>query len=218
MLYEIGVEDIEPNHWIAWVFGLPGCFASAATREAVLTQVPEAIAAYAAWRTERGRPVPRGAEGATLHVAELFRAYPSEGDYLVNAFFAHDRRPLTPAEVEDGLWLLGETRRDLLAAATPGDDASELACDTVLRHLAGAERWYFEQLGFAQPRPPEVATRAIVQVRERSRAWLAELAGDERISEEQGERWSARKVLRRTLWHERTHTLQIRRLATLAAG
>jgi hypothetical protein len=29
MRIRIAVEDIEPNHWIAWAFDLPACYSSA---------------------------------------------------------------------------------------------------------------------------------------------------------------------------------------------
>ena len=38
---------------------------------------------------------------------------------------------------------------------------------------------------------------------------LPQLVGHTEIPEKKGERWSARKLVRRTLWHERAHTQQI---------
>jgi hypothetical protein len=30
MPYRVAVEDIEPQHWVAWVVDVPGCFATVA--------------------------------------------------------------------------------------------------------------------------------------------------------------------------------------------
>ncbi len=50
------------------------------------------------------------------------------------------------------------------------------------------------------------------KARAQTRARLPELVGAAQIVERVGERWSARKVLRRTLWHERDHTQHIAKL------
>ncbi|MEK7327889.1 MAG: hypothetical protein AAB217_21800 [Chloroflexota bacterium] len=50
------------------------------------------------------------------------------------------------------------------------------------------------------------------QVRAHSRACLPKLISDTQIVTLVDEAWSARKVLRRTLWHERDHTRQIAKL------
>jgi hypothetical protein len=46
-------------------------------------------------------------------------------------------------------------------------------------------------------------------VREQFAEVLPKLVGDERIVTRVSEPWSARKILRRALWHERDHTQQI---------
>ncbi len=40
MNYRIAVEDMEPDHWIAWVLDLPGCYSSAKTSSKAISQVP----------------------------------------------------------------------------------------------------------------------------------------------------------------------------------
>jgi hypothetical protein len=84
----------------------------------------------------------------------------------------------------------------------------------ILAHVAQAEWWYFDRLGLACERGamPEDLLGRLAAVRAQTRRRLPELAGDDRVVTRAGERWSARKVLRRTLWHEQDHLGQIGRL------
>ena len=221
MAYHLGVEDIEPYRWLAWVLDLPGCFAAADSEADAVAATPAAIRAYFAWLTRHGAPPAAPAAEVAVQIAEVFHGYIGEGDYWVNALFADDRRPLTPADVDTGLRLLTYTRQDLtnlvaglspaaLAARHPAAQGASIT--SLLQHMATAERWYFGNLGLGQAELPADPLIALDQVRAQTRAWLPALIGDRRIWEQSGEAWSARKVLRRTLWHERTHTAQIARL------
>jgi hypothetical protein len=56
-------------------------------------------------------------------------------------------------------------------------------------------------------------------VRANSRARLPEPAGNDQVVKgDGGELWSARKVVRRMLWHERAHTRHVGRLLGLAGN
>jgi predicted RNase H-like HicB family nuclease len=54
MYFRLAVEDIEPNHWVAYVLDLPGCFSSAANLEGALLKAPQAIERHADWLAARG--------------------------------------------------------------------------------------------------------------------------------------------------------------------
>jgi uncharacterized damage-inducible protein DinB len=221
MRYQLGVEDIEPDHWVAWVFTLPGYFASARTQAEAEALAPARIAAYFNWVAQYGHSMPGAHDLIETDVVAVFRAFVSEGDYLVNAFFEADRPPLTQQEVEQALWLLDCSRQDLLAvlhSASPDKLTQPIVGEVqgsiqgILQHIAQAERWYFQNIGLEQSSLPENPWRALDQTRAQTRARLPALVGDQRILEWKREYWSARKVLRRTLWHERAHTQQISRL------
>lgn len=53
---------------------------------------------------------------------------------------------------------------------------------------------------------------ALAAVRAQTRHVLPQLADDDRVILSQGEGWTARKLVRRTLWHERDHLKQIAHL------
>ena len=227
MRYRLATEDIEPNHWVIWMLDLPGCFSSAQTEAEAVAHVPERIQGYWTWLSEHDPRLPRPemALPAEIEVVESFRSFPSEEDpdYLVNAFFDDDRRPVTYWEAEVALRLLKWTRDDLLKVIRPlgSEQLNQSLPDElrgpiggVVKHIAGAENWYFDQLGLGlgQSQLPKDPLEMLHTVRTNTHAQLLKLIGDERVTQDRDELWSGRKVIRRTLWHERDHVGHIAQL------
>ncbi|MEK7786613.1 MAG: DinB family protein [Chloroflexota bacterium] len=219
-LFRLNLEEME-GRWIAFIAELPGCFASDADQSAALAKVPPAMADYFAWLRAHGEAIPD--ELIQTQVDEIHRAWNSETDYEVNAFFAVDRPPLTPDEIARALRLLEWSRADLLTSveglspdvlARPVE--GEWSILGILNHVGRAEWWYLDRLSQSFPReelPQDLFSR-LEKIRAHFRMILPMLAGDERLTEPAHERWSPRKMLRRALWHERDHTdhiLQFRR-------
>ncbi len=231
MCYRLAVEDVEPDHYVCWVLDLLGCFSSGRDVSAAVAGAPAAITDYYVWIRRQDSSVPVVTGPFEVTVVEEFRAQPSSEDpeYLVNAFFDDDRRPLSYWEVAAGLRLLGWSRQDLLNVVEillpeelhqpiSGEDRGTIA--GVLTHVAGAENWYFGQLdrSIKESALPDDTFARLEAVRANSRSQLISMIADGRIVEHRGERWSARKVLRRTLWHERDHVRHIVQLAERLRG
>ena len=98
---------------------------------------------------------------------------------------------------------------DQLDRSIPGEVQGSIR--GILNHLAWAEWWYFDRLNlaFKEEEMPEDVMSMLEIVRAHTRRQLSQLAGNTTITERTGEQWSARKIVRRTLWHERAHTQQI---------
>ncbi len=232
-MYLLNVEEME-GRWIAHVDGLWGCFASAEQREAALAAVPAAVHAYWAWQRQHGGHASEPGEAAatasavTSAINEVHRAWNSRPDYEVNAFFASDRAPLSPAEASRAAQHLAWTRADLLASVaglSEGDLAREAPpawpIGGILNHVARAENWYLGclDLGVAGLDAIRGVFDRPSEVRERLLGVLPGLAGDDRLVVRDGEVWTARKMLRRAVWHERDHTEHIRQVrATIMGG
>jgi predicted RNase H-like HicB family nuclease/uncharacterized damage-inducible protein DinB len=226
MHYPIAVEDMELNHWIVWVPTLPACYSSAQTQAAAIAGVDQAIHDYFAWRAVHGIPHPHAAESIETEIVEIFQShfainYP---DYFVNAFFADDTRPLTDHDIQETAALLDCTHRDLLAVVQnlsneqlnlryPQDERFGTIAN-ILNHVAGSEWWYFNNIdrAFDRQQIKGGSLRRLETVRAHTLKTLPELVGDIQITQRLEETWSARKVLRRTLWHERDHTQHIAKL------
>jgi predicted RNase H-like HicB family nuclease/uncharacterized damage-inducible protein DinB len=219
MAYIVCAEEMEAN-WIAHVPDLPGCFSTHRDREAAIGGVPQAVEGYLAWT--RGHGLVITGLSAPMIVTEVIRAWNYEPDYEVNAFFASDRPPVASDELQEFQRLLEATRKDLLEVVQDLDvEALERQVPGerwpiagVLRHVANSEWWYLDRMGVASlPRqiseePLERLTIVRSHILERLPA-LADRTGVVALS---GETWSARKVLRRTVWHERDHTEHIRKI------
>jgi len=127
MDYRLGIEQSEPGKWIAWVFGLPGCFSRGATRTEAVAAAPQAIADYFNWRDGYNRVGEDDIEQIRAEVTEVFENYETLDGYWVNSFFDHDRRLVSAADADDARWLLDCTRSDLvrirLAEATGRGDS-----------------------------------------------------------------------------------------------
>ncbi len=225
MVYRLGVEDIEPNHWVAFVFDHPGCFSSAATQEEAIANAPARIVEYFEWLANYDCTAPTRNAAIEVKVEEVFHAYPSADDpsYIVNALFEGDCKPLTRPEIDTGLAIYGYAAHDIKALiekipathlnrSLASDDKNSIA--KILDHVAWAEYWYFARLNLAFPRN-EMSGDALMKldlVRKQTQAQMPNLVGYALIVDKIGEKWSARKVLRRTLWHIRDHTHQVKKL------
>ncbi|MEO8612157.1 MAG: DinB family protein [Chloroflexota bacterium] len=231
MGYSVGVEDIEPGHWVAYVLALPGCFNTADSEEHAVSGAPKAVQDWFYWMYAHTGMADMAddfsAESYAIGNVESFYAHPAAEDpeYLVNAFFEEDARPLLFSELLDGLELMEYTRADMLSLVNgfspkvlntpiPGDTRFGSIAG-ILKHVAVVEWWYCERMGlvdFDWSSLPEDPLQALEVVRANTVSRLPDLTDDPRVNELVGERWSARKVLRRALWHERDHTEHIRKL------
>ena len=225
MHIRLAVEDMEPDHWIAWALDLPACFSSAATTADAVALAPQRIAEYFSWLVSHDNQLQPVNEPIEVGVVESFNSYKSreDTDYIVNAFFGDDLRPLGYWDVEIALRILEWTRQDLLGAihstsqeqltrGIPGEKRGSIS--GILNHLAIAENWYFSQLGYGlnQAKLPGDPLENLALTRANTREQLVKLIGDEQLTTNCDESWSGRKIVRRTLWHERDHSQQILKL------
>lgn len=228
MQYYVGVEDMEPDNWVAYVFDLPGCFSSARTQSEAIEGVSTAIRNYFDWRRNHVRPEMNlpAYQSFEIKIAEVFISYPAKEDpeYLVNALFEDDSRLI---DMSGTLQVLDWNRHDLLnLLQSLSSEKLYRPCDTrfgtiagIVKHIAESEWWYFDRINLVAdwnvlPTDPFEAlkvSRANTLVR------LSDIAGSTHITNELiSERWSPRKVIRRTLWHERDHINHISQiLATM---
>ncbi len=223
MIYYLGIERVEPDKFLAWVLNLTGCFARGTTREEAIAAAPRAIADFFNWRDGYTRVADSQIDLIQAEVTETFENYETIDGYWVNSFFETDRRTLSAVDVDDLRWLISLSRADLmqaiqraaparLSAAIDGEKFGSIT--GILSHVAGAELWYLDKLGlgFSRADLPDDPLRQLEKVRAHTIVMLPRLADNDTINEVRGELWSARKVARRIVWHERVHTWHIERL------
>lgn len=233
MIFRVAIENgNEGYRSIAWALEHPGCYAYGEHAEAAEANLPGAIHEYARWIGEHEIPWldPHDPE---LIIEETFNDYDitpafdivEKGEYTVEPFFQYEWKPIDAQEMEAALKLLEWSRQDLLsllADLTPEQwsfkgEGERWDVSGIVRHIGGAEWWYLDRLGLAFPREqvPTEPWERLEKVRKLMLQALPGLVEVHQVVGLDGELWSPRKVLRRTLWHERDHTDHIRKVLGL---
>jgi hypothetical protein len=225
MLIKIGLENGFEGKSIAWILDYPGCFATGAEGSEAILKVPQALVAYQDWIADH-TPDSWLADLGNFDVrlAEVLGVEHDDTRWL--NWFQDDARPLSEAEVEHGLLVLEWMRSDLLfhtASLKTHEldqpfEGEQWSIRGILDHLSNAEYWYLGRLGLAGLEKSALSAdvfERLAQVRARLNEVLPQLAGSTEVRTVDGVCWSARKVLRRAVWHEKDHIQHILRLMTL---
>lgn len=233
MHIRIGLENNIEGRTLAWALDYPGCFAYGLDEAEALIRLPRALLAYEVWIKDHTadpwvdfedldlRVVERT---DTFRIGEDYRPAPKGQGYEINAWFIDDWRPLTETEIEQGLMIFHWQREELLGGLSTLDTeilekerpGQRWSIWGIVKHIANAELWYLSRLGLTKlnykqleqdPQKRLAQTAALVDKIFPSFADIVNVTGIE------GEFWSYRKILRRTLWHQRDHIEHIKELA-----
>ena len=220
------LEVNRDGRWTALILDLPGCFAFGRDEAGSLAALTASLPTYYAWLRSHDDYMPEVRGPWQVVPRDVFNTRGS-GEDEVSAFFAPDAQAVDDEELDWGLALLGWAHEDLMrvvrAVPTAGLDAPPPQGGRTLRqildHVGQAQLWYVTRLD-ESPVPTAIAQLGGETVERLDRvhnACVARLRGasDEqraRVLDHAGERWSMRKVLRRSVQHAREHTAEIQRL------
>lgn len=224
--YDAYLEVDQSGRWQASILDLTGCFAYGASEAEALAALVAAIPGYYAWLKAHDDYTPDVHGPWQVTPRETFRTIMVGGNE-VRAFFAPDAQPVDDEELDWGLALLQWAVEDL-AALLRGQPESALdrpppaggwSMRKVLEHLTNEQFWYVTRLDNSPGAPPIAANAgaSLAQLQQIAAACVSRLRGASdaqrvAVTELQGERWSLRKIIRRSVWHVRDHTAQIRQL------
>ncbi|MEA3326278.1 MAG: hypothetical protein U9R53_03090 [Chloroflexota bacterium] len=232
MQIRIGLESNIEGRMLAWVLDYPGCFAYGADEGEALIRLPQALLQYEIWIKDHTSNSWVDFSDLDIRVVECYETFQLGKDYLpanegcgyeINAWFKDDWRPLSAEEIEQGLKIFHWQRDELLAGLStldhkilemdrPGQRWNILG---IAKHIANAELWYLSRLDLTdlthQQLPNDLEERI-----ERTTALIDQsfprFVGIVNVKGCDGEFWSYRKILRRTLWHQRDHIEHIKSL------
>ena len=225
MLIRVGMEENPGILYTAWALDFPGCFANGKDEAEALLNLPRELLEFDYWvRLHTVEPWFE-LDGMDFHVDEtftVFRIQHKGHEYEVNAFFQDDLRPLTSTEIEQALKVLQWQQEELLAGIeflTPDQlnlirEGQRWSILGIVRHVALAELWYLGNLGITTQQlssdedPVSAIEKSYIAIVDS----LPGLIGDHRQTEHAQEVWTARKIVRRLLWHRRDHIDHIRQL------
>ena len=225
-LIQIGIERNVEGRTLAWALDYPGVFTYGADDAEALLRMPRQILTFESWLNLHTDQPWVFIEGLDMHIDETFEAFSVEVDgkiHGVHAFFHSDLVPLSVEEVQQAQLIYNWQREELLAGVEtlPSEllrrefEGQRWTIEGILDHIARVELRYLSRLGFEVPKLPE--NDSPYQMLEASAALinrcLPELNGFDQVLEYLQEKWSARKFVRRLLWHQRDHIDHIRELA-----
>jgi predicted RNase H-like HicB family nuclease len=219
MRYVVYVEVEEDGSAMAHVPALPGCVSTGLNQDLALSRLPQAITDYLQWLKAHGERVPDPNEPIELDLGgvsgDTGTGHPGDTD----TFFPPDRTPMTEQEVAAMLRLLSYSRHDLIQTVAglasevmnwkPGSNGGGEVwdIDDILEHVASSEQFYVSRLNTnVMAMLQETRTAAVER--------LAALTDAERsqVVEHAGDLWTARKIFRRMLEHEREHLRHIEQI------
>jgi uncharacterized damage-inducible protein DinB len=236
MIFQVGIENNNEGRSIAWALEHPGCFAYGIKGQAAVTNLESALDRYAGWIlhhepntwlnfSENEIEIEVNGVWDVYYISDDLNKVTEADGFSVESFFPYDWKPLTTTEIKRALDMLTWSRDDLLRSLRGLSDAKlnqtypgeRWSINGILNHLGGAEWWYLDRLGLAFPRAqvPEEPLARLEKVRKHFNSTLYKLSDVKRVVGVDGEFWSPRKILRRTLWHERDHTEHILKLKQL---
>ncbi|HIE37753.1 MAG TPA: DUF664 domain-containing protein [Anaerolineae bacterium] len=233
--YAVYLEMAEDGRCMAHVPDLPGCIVRASDRDEALRRVPEAIRETLAWLRRHGEAVPTEEKPVEIEIAAESIGFGPFDPGDAAALFPPDREPVSPEEMERAFRFMAYARADLLALVRdlPDElldwqpDERSFSIRRLLRHVGNAEEWYVSRLVPPETLPPEwkhdeempvfeflemERRTAIARLRQLTQEERAGVFYPARWTGHPEEPWTARKVLRRFLEHEREHTAQVREI------
>lgn len=231
MHIRVGLEKGIEGRVLAWALDYPGCFAYGEDDAEVMIRLPLALLKYEIWIKDHTDDAWINLSEMDFNVVDVWHVYnvdkdynPAAEGYEVNAWFRDDWRPLSLDEIKQALNIFQWQREELLAGIStlPEEVLNRQFPDQkwnilgIAKHVANAESWYLSRMGFKVPNRSEMPhdpierlrlTQGLVEQHFPSFEGLVNVLGID------GEFWSYRKVLRRTLWHQRDHIDHIKELA-----
>ncbi len=232
MHIRIGIENNNENRCVAWALDYPGCFAYGLDEAEALLNMPRSLVAIETWVDGHTPNSWLNFVDIDLQVVDRYTTFcmgadyrptpPGEG-YEINAWFVDDWRPLSSDEINTALTIFDWQRDELLAGLStldssilersyPGERWNILG---IASHIANAELWYLSRLSLTNLTHKELEkdtesrlaqTAKLIHESFQNFADLVIVTGIE------GEFWSYRKIVRRTLWHLRDHIEHIKSL------
>lgn len=223
--YDAYVEVERDGRHNALILDLPGCLASGTSQQDALAALTAEIPRYHAWLKRHDEYTPDVHGPFHLTVRQVLATTPTErGEARV--FFEPDAIPVDDEDMDWGTALIGWAAEDLaelatripVAALDAGLPMGGWTIRQTLLHAAGAQLWFFGRLQEAPGRisPDQLGTEPVAALRQTTAALVRSLRSADGatrsvISEHGGERWSLRKVIRRSVEHVRQHTRQLAR-------
>jgi hypothetical protein len=223
MTYDTYIETWPDGTALAQITDLPGCYAAGEREAEALNRLHVAIPDYFRWLSMQDADTPTMSGDVELVVRERVPVT-RNALHEVRAFFTTDAAPLSEDDLDWGLALMSYAQQDFVrqlrgvtaAALEWQPDEQTMSIQQIIDDVAQNEASLARRLD-EQPAVPLITElpgpplERLNRIHERSMVRLTESPPEMRalIRERNGERWSMRKIIRRSIVEERQHTEQI---------
>lgn len=230
MLVRIGLENgPDGGRVYAWMLDYPGCVAYGKDQPSALLECPRAVLEYTSWAARHAGSEVFESGHMDFRLVETYQVYSIDEQFNevqdgleINAFFRDDWRPLSEAETALAANLVTWAREDLLAtvAELPAEildaphEGQRWTMRGIVAHMATAQWWYLDRMGAGGARSalPKDPFQRLDTVFARLMDTLPGLAGSRQVVGLDGEFWSPRKFVRRSVWHLLDHIRHVHQL------
>jgi hypothetical protein len=230
--------EVGPDATGAFVPDCPGCWVFGRTKESALKKVRSAVVDWIEWLRRQGGEIPYSGRNLRvdlrrqieIEVAEMMQvAYNPAKAGKPEPLFWSEVLPVKKDDIRRTIKLMDYSRKDLrnlvsnltkeqLNFKPPGQPRTIKNC---LKHIGYVEPWYINRLNIELPEnyPKDVFeflnyTREIVvnSLSDIHREKMREVFQPTKYKSPTCDLWTARKVLRRLVDHERLHTRYIQKV------
>jgi predicted RNase H-like HicB family nuclease len=238
MRAEIAVEQGTTKKWYGRCIEVPGTIAWAKGKEELLKELERELDYHMTWLRQHGERVPTFDDVSLTIVEEVHNVAELGKSGGEVALFHYDRNPVTPEDMQYFFRLMANNRKDLLTI-TRNLSENQLAIKPqeklrtitdILHHICNAEEFYISRLGpeadilyetYTGLPIATVDTLPLFQRLQVVRNACCKTLKDtipekgntiftrEEYTDYPDEKWTAHKVMRRFLEHEREHIYNI---------
>ena len=226
--------EIGPEATGAFVPDCPGCWVFGSTKERAMVKVRMVVLEWAEWLRSNGEVPPFMKRDVEIEGAEMLRVdyNPAEARKPEPLFWS-EVAPIAREDIDRTIRLMEYSRNDLMAAVAgitddcldwepPGEPRTIRNC---LAHIAHVELWYLTRISVVPwpVRLPETTLELLEHSRDVALAGLRGFPERKMKGVFQPRKyrspvcnlWTARKVLRRLVDHERLHMRYVKRVLEL---
>ena len=228
--------EVGPQATSAFAPEYPGCWVFGKTKKSALQKARIAVIEWTDWLKSHGEGVPDVSDHVEVEVSEMLRVdyNPIEAGKPEPLFWS-EVTPINKEDLDKTIRLMKHSRSDLMAAVRgitedcldwepPGKPRTIRNCIT---HIAHVELWYITRLNIELP---EESPESPIKLLDYSRDIVFKCLQNFPERKKKGifqprkyqspvcNLWTARKVLRRLVDHERLHTKYVEKVLELHKG
>lgn len=212
------------NDTLLYADNFPGAFTRGASKEEALLKMPDEIRRFQLWKGET--PF----DDYEIEIVQEKKSDLQIKDADSDVLFTTEKSPLTVEEYRYLKSLALKSAKDFhaLYSSFPDKNKSALPCrktfygsvprtaEEMYRHTKNVNEYYFSEIGVKSNNEGDIFSC-------RARGFdtlesIADYLSLETVTGSYGESWSARKVLRRFIWHDRIHAKAMYRMGILIFG